>query len=124
MSIGFNNRDVARNLSKSNFSEMMGMEIKLELTGKQMDIRMWRILLWEKREEAGVVMMAMEDFGFGYFLHCTECLNVPVEKEMENVEFPQEMCLKTSEYKHFPWLSWAECLSLDKWGLSRFRVKK
>lgn len=45
MSIGFNNRDVARNLSKSNFSEMMGMEIKLELTGKQMDIRMWRILL-------------------------------------------------------------------------------
>lgn len=47
-------------------------------------------------------MMAMEDFGFGYFLHCTECLNVPVEKEMENVEFPQEMCLKTSEYKHFP----------------------
>ena len=35
MSIGFTNTGVTRNLSKSNISEMMGMEINLELTGKQ-----------------------------------------------------------------------------------------
>ena len=36
------------------------------------------------------------------------------EKKMENITFTQEICLKTNEYEHFPWLSWAEYLTLDK----------
>ena len=33
--------------------------------------------------------------------------------EMENMGFTQEICLKSSDYEHYLWLSWVEYLTLD-----------
>lgn len=55
------------------------------------------------REVDEVVMEAVEDFWFWLFFTWYRMFkHANSEKEMENMGFHQKMCLKNSEYKHFP----------------------